>query len=64
MNIIVERALFTQKIVDLINESALPAFVIRGVIDDVRNTVLQLEEAQYNAQMKAYQEGQKEAEND
>ena len=64
MNIIVERALFTQKIVDLINESKLPAFVIRGVIDDVRNTVLQLEEAQYNAQMKAYQEGQKEAEND
>lgn len=63
-SIIVEKALFTQKIVDAINTAELPAFVIRGVLDEVRATVLELEQAQYNAEMKAYQEEQKEAKDD
>lgn len=63
-SIIVEKAHFTQKIVDAINTAELPAFVIRWVLDEVRATVLELEQAQYNAEMKAYQEEQKEAEDD
>lgn len=63
-SIIVEKAHFTQKIVDAINTAELPAFVIRGVLDEVRATVLELEQAQYNAEMKAYQEEQKEAKDD
>ena len=63
-SIIVERSLFTEKLLEAINSAELPAFVIRGVIDEVRASVLQLEEAQYNAEMKAYQEGQKGAKDD
>ena len=63
-SIIVERSLFTEKLLEVINSAELPAFVIRGVIDEVRASVLQLEEAQYNAEMKAYQEGQKGAKDD
>lgn len=63
-SIIIERAQFTEKLVELINSAELPAFVIRGVLDEVRATVLQLEEAQFNAEMRAYNEGQKEAKDD
>ena len=64
-SIIVEKAHFTQKIVDAINAAELPAFVIRGVLDEVRATVLELEQAQYNAEMKAWEEqAEKEAEDD
>lgn len=63
-SIIVEKAHFTQKIVDAINTAELPAFIVRGVLDEVRASVLQLEQAQYDAEMKAYQEEQKEAKDD
>lgn len=47
---------FKQKIVQLINNSKLPAFIIRPIIIDINNQLVQLEQAQYEADLKEYKE--------
>lgn len=61
-SIIIKRAEFSEELVDLVNNTDLPAFVIRGVLDDLRATILQVEEAEYRDEMEAWVEQNMKAE--
>lgn len=46
-NIILKRAELMELLADTVNNADLPAFVIRGVLDDLRETMMQIEAAEY-----------------
>lgn len=53
---------FDEKLVELVNGCGLPACVIKPSVEQLVNLLNQMEAAQYQADLKAMQEQEKEAE--
>lgn len=47
---------FADRIVQVVNESGLPAFAIKGILTDCLAQITRLEEIQYREDLKAYEE--------
>lgn len=60
--ITVARQEFVDGLVELINSSALPAFIIREVIAKTDAELAKVEQTQYEQDKQAWEESQKEAE--
>lgn len=56
--LVVARAEFVDKIVNVVNESGLPAFVMREVFDNVRSELNKMEQVELEAAGKAWTEAQ------
>ena len=60
--ITVARQDFMESIIDLINTAQLPAFIIKGCIEEILPTLNQLAQDQYQADLKKYREEQEQEE--
>lgn len=60
--ITVARQDFMESIIDLINHAQLPAFIIKGCIEEILPTLNQLAQDQYQADLKKYREEQEQKE--
>ena len=58
----IKRAEFTQKLAQAINESGLPSFVIADSLSAILAQINNLAQAQYQNDLQAYEQAQKEAE--
>jgi hypothetical protein len=58
----IKRAEFTQKLAQVINESELPAFVIADSLSAILTQINNLAQTQYQNDLQAYEQAQKEAE--
>ena len=55
-NIILKEREFKERLVELVNESKLPAFVIKQILTDLLRQVTILEEQQYQEALKQQEE--------
>lgn len=60
--ITIKRAEFNAKVAQAINESGLPAFVIADSLSAILAQINNLAQAQYQNDLQAYEQAQKEAE--
>lgn len=60
--ITIKRAEFNAKVAQVINESELPAFVIADSLSAILAQINNLAQAQYQNDLQAYEQAQKEAE--
>ena len=54
----------SQNIVDLLNESKLPAFILKTEVEKIYNLLCQLEVEEYTKAVEEYENAQKEKESD
>lgn len=62
--LVIARSEFVDNVCNLINESGLPAFVMREVLERITKTLIEMEQAELEATGKAWIEAQKEAKDD